>query len=67
MSTEPQASSMCIMSSKTLNKADRQEHPLLNLCCVPFRQPFLSINEETCYLIILSSNLLITEDSEIGR
>ena len=67
MYTEPPASSMCIMSSKALNKADRQERPLLNPCCVLFRQPFLSINEETCFLIILSSNLLITEVSEIGQ
>ena len=67
MPTEPPASSMCIMSLKTLNKSDRQERPLLNPCCVLFRQPFLSITEETCFLIILSSTLLITEDSEIGR
>ena len=67
MSTEPPSSSMCIMSSKTLNKADRQECPLLNQCWVLFRQPFLSINEETCFLIILSSTLLNTEVSEIGR
>ena len=66
MSTEPPSSSMCIMSSKTLNKADRQERPLLNPCWVLFRQPFLSINEETCFLIILSSTLLNIEGSEMG-
>ena len=66
MSTESPASSMYIMSSKTLNKTDKQECALLNQCCVLFRQPFLSINEETCFLIILSSTLLITEVSEIG-
>ena len=66
MSTEPSASSMCKMSSNTLKKADRQECPLQNPCCVLFRQPFLSIKEETCFLIILSSNLPITEVSEIG-
>ena len=62
MSTESPVSSMCM-----LNNADRQERPLLNPCCVPFRQTFLAINEETCFLIILSSTLLITEVSEIGR
>ena len=39
------------------------ESPLLNPYCVLF----LSIKEETCFLIILSSTLLITEVSEIGR
>ena len=67
MSTEPPSSSMCIMSSKTLNKADRQERLLLNPCWVLFRQPFLSINEETCFLIILSNTLLDIEVSEIGQ
>ena len=67
MSTEPPSSSMWKMSSKTFNKADRQERPLLNPCCVLFRQPILSIKEETCFLIILTSILLITEVSEIGR
>ena len=61
MSTEPPASIMCKMLLKTFNKADRQEHPLLNPCCVLFRQAFLSIKEKTCFLIILSSTLLITE------
>ena len=30
-------------------------------------KPFLSINEDTCFLTILSNNLLNTEVSEIGR
>ena len=66
MSTEPPASTMCKMSSKTFNKADKQECPLLNPCCALFRQPFLSIKEETCFLIIFSGTLLISEVSEIG-
>ena len=43
MSTEPLPSSVCMMSSKTFNKADKQDRPLLNPCCVLFRKPFLSI------------------------
>ena len=67
MSTEPPSSSRCTMSSEILNKADRQERPLLNPCWILFRQPFLSINDETCFLLILSSTLLNTEVSGIGR
>ena len=43
---------------KTFNKADRQDRPLLNPCYVLFRQPFLSIKEDTCFPIILSNTLL---------
>ena len=58
--------SICMTSSKTYDRADRHDRPLLNPCWVLFKQPFLSINEDTCFLMILSSTLLNTEVSEIG-
>ena len=55
MSTEPPPSNMCMMSSKTFSKADRQDRPLLNSCCVLFGQPFLSISNTISYSLAYNS------------
>ena len=58
--------SVCIRSSKTSNKADRHERPLLKPCCVLFRWPCLFMRATTCFLIIRSKTLIMVDVSDIG-
>ena len=51
----------CMTSSKTLNKADRQERPPLNPCWVGFKCSFEIRNVTICLQITLSNTLIITD------